>query len=98
MHQRRTKRTLSEACSDKVNTYCIVLECIKLTYENCLDHRTLVTIKTRLGFRLTFKYEMMYISLGHLAVGFLLVTSLLSVEAAVGVMDAAGASCSYMME
>lgn len=41
---------------------------------------------------------MMNISLGHLAVGFLLVTRLLSVEAAGGVMDAAGASCSYMME
>lgn len=99
MHQRRTKGTLSEACSDKVNTYCIVLECIKLTYENCLNLRTLVTIKAKvLGFRLAFKHEMMCITLGHLAVGFLVVTRRLSAEAAGGEMDATGASCSYMME
>lgn len=57
-----------------------------------------MTIKARLGFPFVLKHEMMYIFLGHLAVGFLLVTRLLSVEAAGGVMDAAGASSSYMME
>lgn len=51
---------------------------------NSLDLRTLVTIKAR------FAIETMYMSLVHVAVGFLLVAG--------GVMDAAGASCSYMME
>lgn len=63
MHQRRTKRTLGEASSDKINTYCIVLECIKFTYKNCLDLKTLVTIEARV----MFKHEMIFISLGHLS-------------------------------
>lgn len=69
--------------------------CIKSACEKkCLDLRTLVTIEARLA----LEREMMHIPLGHLAVGALPVTGLLSVEAARGVMDAAGASCSYMME
>lgn len=66
--------------------------------KNCFDLTTWVTTEARLSFWLVLKPRMMYVSLGHLAVGFVLVTRLLSVAAAGGVMDAAGASCSYMME
>lgn len=64
-------------------------------------NKILVTIKARLGFFFSTCVQPrndVHFSGAHLAVGFLLVTGLLSAEAAGGVMDAAGASCSYMME
>lgn len=80
-------------CSDKVNTSCIVSECIKSTYKNCLD-----LSDNRGPTSPPSDVQIVRVSLGHLAVGFVRVTRRLSIEAAGGMMDDAVASCSYMME